>query len=87
VGRDVVVVVSLRESTFYDHGYELGFPLPGHWHQVFNSDLYDHFANPCVQGNPGGISADGPPMHGLPHSAGITIPANSLQVFAKDLGD
>ena len=87
VGRDIVIVVSLRESTFYDHGYELGFPLPGHWHQVFNSDLYDHFANPWVQGNPGGISADGPPMHGLPHSARITIPANSLQVFAKDLGD
>jgi 1,4-alpha-glucan branching enzyme len=87
VGRDVVVVLSLRESTFHDYSYELGFPLPGHWHQVFNSDLYDNFPNPWVQGNPGGISADGPPMHGLPHSARLTIPANSLQVFAKDLGD
>ena len=87
VGRDVVVVASLGESTFYDHSYALGFPRPGHWHEVFNSDLYDHFANPWVQGNPGGITADGPPMHGLPHSARITIPANSLLVFARDLGD
>jgi 1,4-alpha-glucan branching enzyme len=87
VGRDVVVVVSLREETFHDHGYALGFPLPGHWHEVFNSDVYDHFFNLRVQGNPGGISAAGPPMHGLPHSAGVTIPANSVVVLARDWGD
>lgn len=87
VGRDVVVVASLRESTFYDHSYRLGFPLPGHWHEVFNSDLYDHFANPWVQGNPGGVSTDGGPMHGMAQSAGITIPANSVLVFARDHGD
>jgi len=87
VGRDVVVVVSLREKTFYDHGYRLGFPLPGHWHEVFNSDLYDHFANPWVQGNPGGISADGGPMHTMAQSAGITMPANGMLVFARDQGD
>jgi len=87
VGRDVVVVVSLREATYYDHSYQLGFPLPGYWHEVFNSDAYDNFLNPWVQGNAGGISADGPAMHGLPHSAGITIPANSVLVFARDRGD
>ncbi len=86
-GRDVVVVVSLCESTFSDHGYALGFPLPGHWHEVFNSDVYDHFPNPWAQGNPGGVTADGPPMHGMPQSAGITIPANSVLVLARDLGD
>jgi hypothetical protein len=47
-GRDVVVVASLAEWTFYERSYALGFPLPGHWHEVFNSDLYDHFANPWV---------------------------------------
>ncbi len=87
VGRNVVVIVSLREQTFYDHGYSLGFPLAGYWHEVFNSDVYDHFVNPWVQGNAGGISADGPPLHGLPHSAGITIPANSVLVFARDRGE
>jgi len=87
VGRDVVVVVSLGESTFYDHGYGLGLPQPGHWNEVFNSDAYDHFPNPWAQGNPGGISGDGPPLHSLPCSAAITIPANSVLVFARDLGD
>lgn len=86
-GRDVVVVASFGESTFSDHRYALGFPLPGHWHEDFNSDLYDHFANPQVQGNPGGVDADGPPLHGLPQSARLTLPANSLLVFARDHGD
>lgn len=86
VGRDVVVVVSLRESTF--HGdYALGFPHAGRWHEVFNSDHYDHWPNPWVQGNGGAVEADGPPLHGMPASARITVPANSILVFATDLGD
>lgn len=87
IGRDVVVVVSLREQSFYDHGYRLGFPQPGHWHEVFNSDIYDHFFNQGAIGNPGGLSADGGGMHGLPHSGGISIPANGLLVFARDPGN
>jgi 1,4-alpha-glucan branching enzyme len=86
-GRDVVVVASFAESTVYDSGYALGFPLPGRWHEAFNSDFYDHCPNPMVAGNTGGVTADGPPMHGLPHSAQLTIPANSLLVFTRDLGD
>jgi 1,4-alpha-glucan branching enzyme len=65
----------------------LGFSGGGHWHEVFNSDVYDHFFNPISQGNPGGVDASGPEMHGLPSSAGITLPANSILVFARDLGD
>jgi len=86
-GRDIVVVASLSESTLYDHSYPLGFPQPGHWHEVFNSDFYDFFPNPAVQGNPGGIDASGPPLGGLPYSGHITVPANSVLVFARDLGD
>jgi 1,4-alpha-glucan branching enzyme len=81
-GRDVVVVLSLREATFYDHSYQLGFPLPGHWREVHNGDRYDSFPNPWTQGNQGGVAADGPPLDDLAHSAGITIPATSLLVFA-----
>jgi 1,4-alpha-glucan branching enzyme len=87
VGHDVVVVASLNENTFYDHSYRLGFPGGGHWQEVFNSDIYDNFFNPNSQGNPGGVTADGGGMDGLPNSAGITIPANSLLVFARDFGD
>lgn len=87
IGRDIVVVASLREDTYYDHSYQIGFPSTGHWHEAFNSDIYDNYFNPVAKGNYGGVTADGPPMHGLPSSAGVTIPANGILVFARDLGD
>ena len=87
IGRDVVVVASLSERTFYNRSYRIGFPTTGHWLEVFNSDVYDTFFNPNVQGNVGGVTADGPAWDGLPASAGITLPANSLLVFARDPGD
>jgi 1,4-alpha-glucan branching enzyme len=80
-GQDVVVVVSLNEATFWD--YELGFPLLGYWREVFNSDVYDGWVNPWVAGNGGGIHAEGYSLHGLPTSARIVIPANSIVIFAK----
>jgi 1,4-alpha-glucan branching enzyme len=83
-GGDVVVVLSLNESTFHDHSYAIGLPEPGHWHEVFNSDLYDHFPNPLVQGNPDGVDADGPPLHSMNQSAGITIAANAVLVFSQN---
>ena len=86
-GRDIVVVLSLREETFADRGYAIGFPGPGRWLEVFNSDVYDNFPNPAAQGNTGGLDADGPPMHGMGQSADITVPANSIIVFARDPGD
>ncbi|MFL6792305.1 MAG: alpha-amylase family glycosyl hydrolase [Bradyrhizobium sp.] len=78
--RDVVVVCSLNETTL--HNYEVGFPAAGRWREVFNSDVYDNLVNPLVAGNGGGVNADGPALHGLPASAALTIPANSLLVFA-----
>ena len=87
IGRDVVVVASLNENTFYDHRYRLGFPDGGQWHEVFNSDVYDNFPNPNVQGNHGSVIADGPSRDGMPSSAAITLPANSILIFARDFGD
>jgi 1,4-alpha-glucan branching enzyme len=80
-GHDVLVVVSLNESTLY--GYELGFPAPGRWCERLNSDVYDHFPNPQVAGNNGAVVADGPPRHGYDQSARLTIPANSVLVFSS----
>ena len=37
--------------------------------------------------NPGMVNMLAGGMDGLPNSAGITIPANSLLVFARDFGD
>lgn len=81
VGNVAVVVCSLSEHTWY--GYEIGFPGSGRWLEAFNSDVYDNWVNPLVAGNGGAVYADGPPMHGLPNSASVTIPANSILVFAR----
>ena len=80
-GEDVVVVASFAETTWY--GYDLGFPASGFWAEAFNSDAYDHWVNPAVAGNGGGVRADGPPLHGFAASASIVIPANSVVVFVR----
>lgn len=80
-GSDVVVVATLNESTWWD--YRIGFPSAGRWIEVFNSDVYDNWINPMCAGNSGGINADPVPMHGLPASATVVIPANGVVVFAK----
>jgi 1,4-alpha-glucan branching enzyme len=84
VGRDVIVVYNLSETNWYN--YQLGFPGPGRWVEVFNSDVYDNWVNPIVSGNGGGIEASGGPLHGLSSSASVTIPANGFVVFARDAG-
>jgi len=81
VGADVVVVATLSDTTWYN--YAVGFPGAGEWAEIFNSDVYDNWVNPMVAGNGGGITASGPPMHGLPASASIVIPANGFVVFAR----
>lgn len=80
-GNDVVVAASLREETWY--GYRLGLPGPGHWREVFNSDVYDNWVNPLVAGNGGGVDTQAIPAHGLAHSAAVTIPANGFVVLAR----
>jgi len=80
-GQDVVIVVSLCENTFFDYSYQIGFPCAGHWQEIFNSDYYDNCPNPRVEGNPGGVTASGPPIQGGAFSTGITIPENSIIVF------
>lgn len=85
VGRDVVIVASLNETAW--QRYELGFPQPGRWLEVFNSDFYDHWPNPLVFGNSGAIDVDSLPRDGMPASAMVRIPANGVVVFARDAGD
>lgn len=80
-GHDVLVVASLNDSTYFN--YELGFPGNGYWKEEFNSDVYDNWVNPRVAGNGGGIDTNGWGLHGFPFSARITIPANSILIFAR----
>jgi len=85
VGRDVIIVASLSETTYY--GYEIGFPRGGRWLEAFNSDVYDHWVNPWVAGNGGQVYARSSPLHGFPTSAALVIPANGVLLFTLDAGD
>ncbi|MCG5248417.1 alpha amylase C-terminal domain-containing protein [Methylorubrum extorquens] len=80
-GLDLVIVTSLAEETYARYG--LGFPAGGPWREIFNSDVYDGWVNPAAAGNGGRIVAEGPPMHGLPTSAEIVLPANAIVIFAR----
>ena len=80
-GRDVMVTVHL--STFHRFDYRIGFPGGGEWREAFNSDVYENWVNPGVAGNGGRVWADGVGMHGFEHSAALTLPANSVLVFAR----
>ena len=80
-GQDVMVVVHL--STFHRFDYRIGFPGGGEWREIFNSDVYENWVNPGVAGNGGGVYADPRPLHGFDNSAALTLPANSVLVFAR----
>lgn len=82
-GHDVIVVVSLANSSYY--GYRIGFPYGGVWQEAFNSDVYDNWVNPNVTGNGGEVCAAAEPLHGFGYSAPLTLPANGLLVFARNL--
>jgi 1,4-alpha-glucan branching enzyme len=84
IGLDVIVVATFAEATWWD--YALGFPFPGLWAEVFNSDVYDNWVNPWVAGNGGAIAATGGPLHGFAASASVVIPANGVVVFARQPG-
>jgi 1,4-alpha-glucan branching enzyme len=85
LGRDVMVVASLNEFTHY--GYQIPMPYQGTWLEVFNSDVFENWVNPAASGNGGSIQANAHGLNGLPYSAFITVPANSLLVFARDGGN
>ncbi|MEX2261716.1 MAG: alpha amylase C-terminal domain-containing protein [Bryobacteraceae bacterium] len=80
-GEDLVVIGTLNEGNL--HGYEIGFPHTGVWREVFNSDFFESSPEHRPAGNGGSIVAGGPPRHGLPSSAHVTIPANGVIVFAR----
>ena len=80
-GRDVVVVVHL--STFSRFGYRIGLPHGGEWREVFNSDAYENWVNPDCVGNGGRVTAEPHPWDGQAFSASLTLPANSVLVFAR----
>ena len=80
-GDDVIVVAHM--STFNRFNYRVGFPREGEWREIFNSDVYEQWVNPDRAGNGGRVLADATPLHGFEQSAALTLPANSVLIFAR----
>jgi hypothetical protein len=79
-GQDMVIVASFNNDHF--DSYCLGLPRPDAWLELFNSDAATYGGD--NRGNGGTVHADGGPLHGLPHSACITLPRMGLLVFGRE---
>ena len=63
------------------HGYRVGVPEPGRYREVLNSDAAVYGGSDA--GNAGGVTAEGHPCHGRPHSIVVTLPPLAVVVFQK----
>lgn len=79
-GHDIIVVASMAEAT---RRYPIPLPWPGTWREVFNSDFYDQFPNPCVAGNGGAVQAAWRGGQSYAYSAEVVLPANGAIVLAR----
>lgn len=77
-GRDVIVAASLNDNTI--ELSDVPWPGDGDWREVFNSDAYDTYQ---PGGNRGRIHANNVSRDGLPATARLTIPANSILAFTR----
>ncbi|HEU0015458.1 MAG TPA: alpha-amylase family glycosyl hydrolase [Longimicrobium sp.] len=76
---DVVVLLNLADRAYAR--YEVGLPAPGRWRVRLNSDAreYGLSGHPCHDAD-----ARGPPLHGMPASAGFGIGPYSAVVLSQD---
>ncbi len=75
---NVIIVVANFSNTDYP-SYWLGFPQPGPWYELINSQDARYDGNGLV--NRGAIQTAGGPMHGFAQSAEIRVPQMGLLVF------
>ena len=76
-GEALVCVANLSPTVHYEH--LVGLPAPGTWTEVLNTDAL-HYGGSGV-GNLGAVLADGPPAHGQPTSARVTLPPLAVVWF------
>jgi 1,4-alpha-glucan branching enzyme len=79
-GSAALVVANLTPMT--RENYRVGLPHGGHWREAFNGDALEYGGSGT--GNLGGIDALPHPFHGRSHSAVLTLPPLSVEVFLPD---
>ncbi|MFP4148496.1 MAG: 1,4-alpha-glucan branching protein GlgB [Nitriliruptoraceae bacterium] len=76
-GTAAVVVANL--TPLVRENYRIGLPHGGVWSEAFNSDAVEYGGSGV--GNLGGVEALPHPFHGRTHSAVLTLPPLSVEVF------
>ena len=74
-----VVVVACNFTPIPRHGFRIGVPASGWWHEILNSDAETYGGS--GQGNFGGLVSEPVAWHGHRHSLAITLPPLGLVVF------
>ena len=77
-----VLVAAINLSPVPRHGYRLGLPRAGTWHERINTDSR-HYGGSDM-GNLGGVRAETIPWHGQPFSAEFTLPPLAAVWLAPD---
>ena len=77
---DPVVVVAVN-MTPVDRSYRLGFPHPGQWDEVLNTDAGLYGGG--NRGNLGGVQTEATPWSGQRQSAIISLPPLPTVIFRQ----
>jgi 1,4-alpha-glucan branching enzyme len=81
-GRDPrqQVVVACNFTPIPRHGFRIGVPHPGWWHELLNSDAEAYGGG--GQGNLGGVPTEPVAWHGHDQSLVVTLPPLAIVVFS-----
>jgi 1,4-alpha-glucan branching enzyme len=80
-----VVVVACNFTPVPRHGFRVGVPNAGWWHELLNSDAAPYGGS--GQGNFGGLSSDAVAWHGHAQSLVVTLPPLGLVVLKAPTSD
>ncbi len=76
-GNDLLIVASFNNNDL--NNYRVGFPQPGTWYEIVNSQASVYDGN--GSGNGGAVTTEGVSWSGYGQSATITVPRMGLLVF------
>ena len=81
---DAPVVVAANLTPVPRPDYRLGFPAPGRWAEVLNTDAAAYGGG--NRGNLGAVETDGTAWHGQAQSAPVLLPPLSVVMFVQGEG-
>ncbi|CAA7624023.1 1,4-alpha-glucan branching enzyme [Magnetospirillum sp. LM-5] len=81
IDSDDICLVVANLTPQVRHGYRIGVPADGFWHEIFNSD--SHWYGGSDVHNDGGRQAEPQPWHGQPYSLALTLPPLAVAVFKR----